>query len=179
MEDRLTTFWLLPAAPGRERLAVRIAALAERHETGTGAFEPHLTLYAGACGEHDASRIGAEVARRAAPLTLEATRLAHSRLYSKTLFIEFAPTEALRAVERAIRGAVARPSDYVLAPHVSLMYRAGLSEEEKEALCSAATDLLGSYLFDALSVVETEHPLVSGDQVRRWRTLVRAMPLRG
>jgi hypothetical protein len=64
----------------------------------------------------------------------------------------------------------ARPSDYILNPHLSLVYKR-MPEARQKALCETLVVPLGTYVFDRIRVVETELPIEDSGPVRQWRPM--------
>jgi hypothetical protein len=165
------SFWLIPSLPEKESLQATILELSEKYATGTGAFEPHVTVYSGPSSVNEARRVVSAIAGQFGPLTLVANRMCHSPAYTKTLFMEFEPSPELRRLEAAIRASVNQVSTYVLNPHLSLMYSNGLDDENRESLCRELTAPSAAISFDSICVIETEVPLQNGSQVKRWETI--------
>jgi hypothetical protein len=153
-------FWLVPSEPWRSSFATLIAALGIAHRGP--AFEPHITIEVGDVRDDDPD-LGALLARVAAsfePMTLTAGRTAHSEAHFKTLFIEFDDPRPF-ALQRELRAGIGERSDYVLRPHLSLLYHGGLAPATRERL--AATHRFDGERIDFDSLVIVRAPSASGD----------------
>jgi hypothetical protein len=62
-------------------------------------------------------------------------------------------------------------SDYMLNPHLSLLYQR-LPEAKRIQLCDTVDIPNGVYLFDRIRLIETELPIEEAGPVRRWRTVL-------
>jgi hypothetical protein len=164
-------FWLLPCERDRAALAEIIARLARRF--GVPEFEPHVTLYAGPPGENDDADARLDVAAQGiAPVVLQPLRVSTSPVFTKTLFIEFAPCAELARMHERLAAHVEKPSGYELRPHLSLLYarnnettRAGLP---REVVCPP-----GLLRFDAVCAALVPDSIGTPDDVRGWKTTAR------
>lgn len=165
MIDRVS-YWLMPAGPGKSRLAARIRSLARR--VNGPLFAPHVTLYSGA-GEEDARarEILRQAARVTGPLVLAPTGVGHTEQFTRTLFLEFAAEEMLLRLSAELQRLAVRPEPYELKPHLSLAY-AALSEVERQALADAIT-APEALRFDAIQAVRTGARTESRRDVESWQ----------
>lgn len=172
MSELNHSIWLIPEKGARERFALVMAELAERH--GGPAFEAHITLYGGMRGKMGRDQmmqlvqtLAGEIGRvRFAP-----TGFAHSDALYRAVYVEAAGSKALiKAHDVAahvlfnLRG---RFEGKKYQPHVSLMY-AELAQAEREAIVAGLDSaLLAPFECDALELWST-----SGD-VGEWHKLGR------
>ena len=169
------TLWLTPRDPRRSLLRSTIHRLAE--ELDAVEFEPHVTVYCGQSTEEEASAIARRVATGFGPLELTAVRLDHTERYTKTLFVQFEESTLLREIFEVVAASYALQSDYVLNPHLSLLYKK-LPANERRKLCQSLDVPMGNYRFDRVRMIETELPIEDDGPVRRWR-VVCDQPLGG
>jgi hypothetical protein len=162
------SFWLVPAEPLNRQLSAIIRQLAGQFDAVY--FEPHVTIYSGILNDAEAAALATRVAGQFTPLELTALRLDHTDSYTKTLFMRLGDAGTARRMFEAIKQASAQPSDYVLDPHLSLLYKQ-LAPSTQAELCQTLAVPRGNYLFDRLRVIETEIPLSLPEQIRRWRTV--------
>lgn len=94
-------------------------------------------------------------------------RLDHTESYTKTLFVQFQDSAAVRQMFETAKGASPQ-SNYVLNPHLSLLYKK-LPEARRRELCDTLHVPMGNYVFDRIRMVETELPIEDDGPVRRWR----------
>ncbi len=83
----------------------------------------------------------------------------------------------MRRMFETAAGAYSQRSDYVLSPHLSLLYRK-LPAAEQQKLCRTLDAPMGVYRFDRARMIETELPIEDSGPVKRWRTVCEA-PLAG
>jgi len=162
------TLWLTPCEPLRTLLRSMVSELAER--VGAVAFEPHVTVFCGPSNDAEARAVAARVARQFAPVELTAARLEHSEHYTKTLFVQFQDSARLQRIFQTAAAHYSRSSNYVLNPHLSLIYK-NLNEEIRRKLCETLDVPMGSYRFDRVRMIETEVPIEDCGPIRRWRVV--------
>ena len=167
------TLWATPREPLRSKLRALIVHLATSLDAVE--FEPHVTIFCGPSSEAAARAVAGWIAAQFTPFELVANRLDCSPQYTKTLFVQFRESAAARQMFRAAARAYARPSDYVLNPHLSLVYKK-LTETKQGELCETLDVPMGAYPFDRIRMVETELPIEDPGPVRRWR-MVCDVPL--
>ncbi len=164
-------YWLLPAEPARAWCAAQIHRLAA--ECAAAVFEPHVTIYAteSSPGEDPAALLR-EAARGLGGLALRVRGIGHSGVFTKTLFVEFEPSDGLRAFSDRLRVASAIPRDFELKPHLSLLY-AAIDCESRERLAAALDLPFPEIRFDAVRPVRFQPPVETRADVERWRPLDR------
>lgn len=162
------TLWLTPCEPLRATLRSIIHRLAASLDAVE--FEPHLTVYCGPSTHAEARAVASLIARQFSPIELTADRLCHTERYTKTLFVQFQETAAVRQIFEVAAAGYSRQSDYILNPHLSLLYKT-LPESERSELCETLDVPIGDYKFDRIRMVETELPIEDAGPVRRWRVV--------
>jgi 2'-5' RNA ligase len=141
------------------------------------AFEPHVTVFCGPSTEDEARAVARRIANQYSPIELIADRLGHSERYTKTLFVQFQKSARLRRMFDTAAAQFSRRSDYVLNPHLSLLYKRQPAAE-RQKLCETLDVPTGIYRFDRIRMIETELPIEDEGPIRRWR-LVCDEPLLG
>jgi hypothetical protein len=131
------------------------------------AFEPHVTVFCGPSTESEARAFAQRIARQCSPVEMTADRLDHTESYTKTLFVLFQDSAAVRHMFETAKGASPQ-SNYVLNPHLSLLYKK-LPGARRRELCDTLDVPLVDYFFDRIRMVETELPIDDDGPVRRWR----------
>lgn len=169
------TLWATPREPLRSKLRALITHLATSLDAVE--FEPHVTIFCGPSSEAEAHAVAGSIAAQFAPFELVADRLDCTPQYTKTLFVQFRESAAARQMFRAAARAYARPSNYVLNPHLSLVYKK-LTETKQGELRETLDVPMGAYPFDRIRMIETELPIEGPGPIRRWRT-VCDVPLAG
>jgi 2'-5' RNA ligase len=162
------SFWLLPAEPLKEQLRAIVRQLAKEYDAVD--FEPHVTIYCGPFDDDQARTIMHGVASLYSPVELIPVKLEHTSEYTKTLFIQFQESDVVRRMSDAIKDRHARPADYVLNPHLSVLYKT-MPLAMLAGICQTFDVPKGPYVFDRLRAIETELPLTRPDQIKRWRTV--------
>ena len=160
------SFWLLPCEPEEKRLREIIGQLAARFSGPV--FRPHATLYSGPLDSRDRpAELVARLAREVRPLELRVTGISFSSRFTKTLFIEFAPSGELAALSGWLRNDCVQPSDYLLKPHLSLVY-AGIDDGMKLRLSReiAAPPMIP---FDRLAAIVAPGITRTRADVEAWR----------
>ena len=162
--------WLTPSDPLRSTLRSIIRSLAASLDAVE--FEPHVTVFCGPSSEAAARAAAQSIARQFSPIELAADRLDHTETFTKTLFVQFHQSAAARRMFEAASG-YSPKSDYVLNPHLSLLYKK-LPEAERSRLCETLDFPTGTYRFDRVRLIETELPIEDAGPVQRWRTIFDA-----
>lgn len=173
-------FWLVPSEEWHERLGRCIAELAAVYQGP--AFEPHITLDVGQAPAAQASLAAMleRVAARCAPMALTAGATAHSAAHFKTLYVEFDDPRPL-ALQQALRAEFGS-ADYLLDPHLSLLYHGNLAPEVREHLAATQRFEGEEIGFDTLVVVREGAPGATLADIETLDTSLRCtleMPPRG
>jgi putative hydrolase of the HAD superfamily len=160
-----TSLWLVPAGELHGRLSRVIAALSERH--GTTPFEPHVTLLGGIETTGEASLSGAHrLAARLRPFDVGLGAVETGGDFYRCVFAAVDETPDLLRAHVLAKVAFGVASDELFLPHLSLVYGA-LDEADKQRAAQSAGDVAGSFVVDALNLMDTR-----GD-VARWRCIER------
>lgn len=158
-------FWLVPTHDTRRWFEEKIRDLSERFQAPL--FEPHLTVHAGPAEKVAApSSVLAEAAFDFDAIVLRPGRIGHSEKFTKTLYLEFHNSQQLVFLAEKLRERV--PSDYVLQPHISLLYHK-LPEAEREALANSFDGLLHDVRFEVMQAVFCPRPAESAEDVHSWQ----------
>src|ERR1041385_8229136 len=122
------SYWLVPVEADDEELRYLMCDI-DGWIPDAPFFDPHVTLYSGPLSSRDnVPAILESATRGVAELTLRSSGISHSEEFTKTLFIEFEKNDVVFQISDALKKLSARPSDYELKPHLSLVY-ANLSAE--------------------------------------------------
>jgi 2'-5' RNA ligase len=162
------TLWLTPGEPHRALLRSTISQLAARFDAVE--FEPHVTVFCGPSTDAEARAVARRVARQFSPIELTAAWLDHTEHYTKTLFVQFHDSTLLRQMFETTAAYYSRPSNYVLNPHLSLLYKK-LPKATLMKLCETLDAPTDDYTFDRLRMIETELPIEDDGPVKRWRVV--------
>src|SRR5262249_32904969 len=115
------SFWLIPAEPLAGQLRAIIQQLAEKYDAIE--FEPHVTLSSGPSNDALTRTIGRSIATSFSHVELIPVKLEHTSAFPKTVYIQFQDSGAARQMSDAIKARDARFANYVLTPHLSLVYK--------------------------------------------------------
>lgn len=162
------SFWLIPAEPLAGQLRAIIQQLAQIYDAI--AFEPHVTLSSGPSNDDLTRTIGRDVAKLFSHGELIPVNLEHTDAFAKTVYIQFQDTGAARQISDAIKARNARCANYILNPHLSLIYKT-MPVAMRADICRTLGLPKKTYVFDRLRAIETEIPLTEPSQVKRWRTV--------
>jgi 2'-5' RNA ligase len=152
-----TLIWLLPAQPSHTRLSSLIADLARRYDAPV--FEPHLTL-----GRVSGPALP-ELRVPTGSITLKSIGTFSSQVFTKTLFVRFAPDRALQALRSSLK---MRAEKY--DPHLSLLY-CKLAPAELNQLRRSISLRLDRIRFDRFAVVRCPDPTTTKEDVEAWKYL--------
>ncbi|MGQ0700105.1 MAG: 2'-5' RNA ligase family protein [Panacagrimonas sp.] len=168
---RKTAFWLIPGEPHHSRFSAQIAQLAVAYDTPV--FEPHITLHvAETTPEDDLPALLQSVACAVAPFAMSAGASGHSRERFKTLFVEFDDPRPV-AIQNLLRNGLRGASSYVLAPHLSLLYREALDEPVRRVLASGHGYRGRLVRFERLAAVFPGGGREDFDDVLAWDTALQ------
>ena len=143
--------WLTPVPTDRRWLSKVIQDYALTYSSP--AFEPHVTIYSGVCSAEDnLSHILAKAAAGLQPLALEVAGLGYTENFFRTGFITFVSDGALSALSTSIGDQLHPPADYLLEPHLSLVYK-DLTIEQKRLAMLRIVLSVQTITFDTLKIV--------------------------
>jgi 2'-5' RNA ligase len=162
------SFWLVPAEPLNGQLRAIIQQLAEKHDAID--FEPHVTLSSGPSDDDLTQTIARWIAKLFSRIELVPVKLGHTSAFAKTLFVQFQDSAAARQMSDVIKTRNAQCANYVLNPHMSLVYKT-MPVAARAEICRGLDVPNKTYVFDRLRAIETEIPLTEPAQVKRWRTV--------
>lgn len=152
-----TLVWLIPEEASQSRLRSLIVDLARRYDAPS--FDPHLTL--GRVADQGWKEIRVETG----PITLAASGIITSQVFTKTLFLRFAPTPALQTFRSSL-GMNTGGYD----PHLSLLY-CKLPPGEGKRLAASIDLELDRVTFDRFSIVRCPDPTTTREGVEAWERL--------
>lgn len=172
MKKVATVYWLLPAKPQRELFCEIVRILGKEFRAPN--FEPHLTLFSTSKAPQSPKRMLRQI--RARPIRLTARGGAFSDKFTKTLYVRFKSSPALRKLvadlSRVAKTRASSPKD----PHVSLLYKK-LPRSVKKDLLSVMRLPFRSVRFDRIAAVRCVLPSRTKADVESWKILAKK-PLR-
>ena len=166
---RYVSYWLVPSLAPRSGLQECIAALAHAYQAPV--FVPHVTLYSGESSpDENPLEVIAQSVRNVQPLSLEIQGISCEDAFTKTLFVQFLPSEVLSRVTEGMRRASARPSSYRLDPHLSLLYK-NMGSQDKRALASSIRLPMSPVQFDTVWAVAADRVPRTSEDVLAWEVV--------
>lgn len=165
--DSTLAIWLVPIDPCHTWFANEIRRLSARYQTPD--FDPHMTVHAGPEGvvASEAELIG-ELALTAAPVTLKVKGVGHSEKFSKCVYVEFEMNEELLGIATRLNERL--PSEYVLQPHVSLLYHT-LPESMRTPVAQEIAVPFAEVTFGAVQAVLCPRNTSTPAEVLQWKLL--------
>lgn len=174
-EDHPIAFWLIPAQPQLDAFRALISALAREHDAPV--FEPHVTLHAGVrTAGDDIAKLLHRVAAANEPIALVAGNTSHSAALFRTLFVELNDAgirdAGIRALRCQLQAGLRRFSEYALAPHLSLLYKA-MPAESRAALAERHVYAGQCIVFDKVAAVRPAPGQSDWMDIRMWDSSLR------
>jgi 2'-5' RNA ligase len=165
--DSTLAIWLVPIDPFHTWFADEIRRLSARYQTPD--FDPHLTVHAGPDGvvASEAELIG-DLALSAAPVTLKLRGVGHSEVFTKCVYVEFEMNEELLGIATRLTERV--PSDYILQPHVTLLYNT-LPESMRAPVAEDIQVPFTEVTFGAVQAVVCPANSTTPEAVLQWKLL--------
>ena len=161
----------MPAPPYHRNLATTIESLAR--ELNAPRFEPHVTVYAGAHAvDDDVELLLTQAAEGIGPMDLRITAVGTSPELFKSLYFEFEPDPKAERLCRVFRTGLKPAFDYVLKPHLSLLYKQ-LPSATRTAL-ARRFDLVGQRItFNQIAAVRPGLGRHDWLDIERWDVWLR------
>jgi 2'-5' RNA ligase len=168
MKKTATVYWLLPAKPERDLFCEVVRIL--RKEFGAPNFEPHLTLFSASKDRQSPKKVLQQISMR--PIRLTTRGAGFSSQFTKTLFVRFKSSDALRKLvadcSRAAKSRAKAPTD----PHLSLLYKK-LPRAAKTQLAAVMKLPFRSVVFDSIAAVRCPSPSRTKTDVESWKILAK------
>jgi Cyclic phosphodiesterase-like protein len=160
-------YWLIPIEPARSFFQDVIDDFARRYNAPV--FEPHMTIYVGS-GRVEAEEVIAKAASDCRLVQAKALKVCQSGEFIKTLFVQFALERKLRQLNEMIRDAAQDSSDYLLKPHLSLLYKT-MSIPARRQLVHSIKVPFSEVSFESIKAVRCISPTRSRADVEAWRVV--------
>jgi len=161
-------YWLLPAKPERELFCEVIRIL--RKEFRAPDFEPHLTLFSTTQDRESPKRVLRKISARSIRLT--ARGVVFSPEFTKTLFVRFKSSGALKKLVEELRRAAKSRARTSSDPHVSLLYKK-MPPAVKQELAAVMRLPLRTVVFDSIAAVRCPLPSRTKADVESWKILTK------
>jgi hypothetical protein len=164
----ILTYWLIPAEPARSHFAAAISDFAARFDAPI--FEPHMTVYATIMGKEDGAAVLEQVVAESRTYSLRISGVSYSDEFTKTVFLQFHPSEALSRLSADFRGASSIKDEYELNPHLSLIYKT-MPPERKAEIANCVSLPFEEVRFDSAWAVISPADIQSREDVEAWRVV--------
>jgi 2'-5' RNA ligase len=168
MKKTAIVYWLLPAKPERDLFCEVVRIL--RKEFRGPNFEPHVTLFSTAKDGTSPKKVLKQIST--GPIRLTTRDVGFSSEFTKTLFVRFKSSPALRKLAadfgRAAKSRTKGPSD----PHVSLLYKK-LPRSAKKELAAVMRLPFRTVVFDSIAAVRCASPSRTKADVQAWKILAK------
>ncbi len=167
-KEVLSSVWLVPTERDVLPVSKVIKDLSQRHNTMP--FLPHITIYGEVLTDLekvvDAAR---EAVRGIMPFSVEVDKLDYTTEWAKTLFAQIKPNQNLDTIHRRLKKRLVEYNDYVLNPHMSLVYKEEMTKEEK-LLEIPSIKIPESFTLDRIAITVPLNPVAKWKDVARWQT---------
>lgn len=168
MKKTAIVYWLLPAKPKRDLFCDVIRIL--RKEFSAPSFEPHLTLFVTGHDRQSPKKILDQIRLRKIRLTVRG--VAFSSRFTKTLFVRFKSSPALRKLVVDLAQAAGSRAKTPKDPHVSLVYKK-IPRATKKSLAVVLRLPFRTAVFDSIAAVRLTLPVRNGRDVEKWKIVAR------
>ncbi len=159
---------LAPRKEDKVYLGNIIISLAQKY--GAYPFLPHLTIYGATPG---ASKKTSEEAVNFAlkdihPFSIVVDKLDYSDMLKKTLFIQFKMNNSLIKIYDALRSKLLEYADYDFNPHMSLIYKTNMQNEEKKKVI-ALLQIKKQFIIDRCIIISAVRSITADEDVKNWK----------
>jgi 2'-5' RNA ligase len=168
MKRTAIVYWLLPAKPERDLFCEFVRILRKGFRAPN--FEPHLTLFVSAKDRQSPKEVLR--ALRSRPIRLNVYGVAYSANFTKTLFVRFKSSPALRKIVTDISHAANSSTKPLTDPHVSLLYKK-IPPGVKKELAAVIKLPFRNAVFDSIAAVRLSLPVRTGADVAKWKIIAR------
>jgi len=168
MKKTVIVYWLLPAKPERELFCEIVRIL--RKEFRAPNFEPHLTLFSTTKDRQSPKKVLRRISMRRIRLTTRS--VSFSSEFTKTLFVRFKSSDALRKLVADLGRATKSLAKAPKEPHLSLLYKK-LPRTAKKELAAVMKLPLRIVVFDSIAAVRCASPSRTKADVEAWKILAK------
>lgn len=170
-KEVLSSVNLIPSDRDIEVISPVIEDLAEKYSSVS--FLPHITIWGNIVAPLSVVEKAARpVIEGIKPFIVEVEGLGYSERWSKTLFAQIKPNEMLDEIHRRLGERLRVYSDFNLNPHLSLIYKRGMTEEEK--LRETTRILIPDHInLDRIAITVPGDPIAKWENLSAWRTPIQ------
>jgi 2'-5' RNA ligase len=169
MKKRAIVYWLLPAKDKRELFCEIVRILC--HELNAPNFDPHLTLFVAKEDGQSPKRILQKF--KSLPIRLSIRDVAFSPKYTKTLFVRFKTSGALKKLTVDLARIAKTRATVPRDPHLSLLYKRKISSATGKELAATIKLPFREVVFDSIAAVRLTLPVCARADVEAWRIIAK------
>ncbi|NET59419.1 MAG: cyclic phosphodiesterase-like protein [Symploca sp. SIO2E6] len=169
MVNTKVSFWLIPSEEDRAFFQNMIDSLAQEYDAPS--FTPHVTIYSGEYTSDDNPiELIEQSIKEVKSFSLRVAKLRYTEEFTKTLFVEFLPCAILTQISESLRSSSSKPSNYILNPHLSLIYRR-MDETIKKNLTNSLSLNKSEVFFNEVRAISTPALIQAKEDVENWQTI--------
>lgn len=170
MKTIVCAICLLPIKANQKYLDPIIASLTKTY--GAYPFFPHLTVYGVLRGPREEIEEQTNHAiKDVGKFSLQVDKLDHSPVFSKTLFIQFKMNDSIlkiyKKLSQRLQKYLINCEEYHLNPHMSLIYKHNIQDEEKEKIIKSL-NIKHEFTFGSCTIVTAAKPIEKEEDVKGW-----------
>ncbi|HEY9830412.1 MAG TPA: hypothetical protein V6D26_07530 [Stenomitos sp.] len=163
------SFWLIPSQEDRAFFQGIIDHLAQEYDAPV--FMPHVTIYSGEyTPEESPSELLENAIQGIQNFSLRVDQLLYTDQFTKTLFVQFDQNPILTQISKTLHNRSKYPSEYVLNPHMSLIYQY-LNEEIKKNLITQLSLPKSEICFNEVRAISTQNQVKGWEDVVSWEVI--------
>jgi len=158
---------LVPNREDTSYLDYIIASLAQKY--GAFPFIPHLTVYGGISAPEKILKTAVNQSLlNIQQFSIEVKKLDYSDNFSKTLFIEFGANNSMQKIYDSLRLKLKIYKDYILTPHISLIYKNKLPDEEKRKIIKSFK-IKPRLVINRCIIISANKHITKEEDVKDWK----------
>jgi len=163
------SFWLIPSKEDRAFFQNIIDTLAQEYSAPS--FTPHVTIYSGEYTSDDNPlQLIEKSIKEVKSFSLRIEKLGYTEEFTKTLFVKFLPCAILSKMSKNICTSSSNPSNYILNPHLSLIYTR-LHETIKKNLINSLSLNKSEVFFNEVRAISTPALIEAREDVESWKII--------
>lgn len=147
--------WMHLSDKDNKKLSPIIAKLSKKYANGD-IFPPHISANSAALlGLEEAKKAAIDCIKGVRKFEVEMVSIQYSEKWSKTLFIKVKDDPNLTKISKCLSKTFRKDlTPYLLSPHISLLYKEGMSSKEKRSLANKLK-VPKKFLVSSIAVVTT------------------------
>ena len=163
------SFWLIPSEEDRAFFQEIIDTLSLEYDAPT--FTPHVTIYSGEYAPDESpAKLIEKATQEVSSFSLRVNKLLYTDEFTKTFFVQFQSSATLTKISETLQTNSINQSNFVLNPHLSLIYKQ-MSEETKKNLTTSLTLPKSEVFFDEVRAISTPERVQKREDVESWKVI--------